>query len=191
MPVDLRPHRPRSAVRLRQNGPRRVRARASWRGVELVSTGGTRKALAEAGLAVKDIADLTGISGDDGRAASRPCIPRCMAACWRSAKIPSMKRRCWRMTSSRSICSSSISIRSRRRSRTAPAYDECVENIDIGGPAMIRAAAKNHDDVAVSSSIVADYAARPRCELDSNDGRDRPRVAPRPGAEGLCPHGGL
>src|SRR6202012_4460707 len=28
-------------------------------------------------------------------------------------------------------------------------FEECIENIDIGGPAMIRAAAKNHDDVAV------------------------------------------
>jgi phosphoribosylaminoimidazolecarboxamide formyltransferase/IMP cyclohydrolase len=29
------------------------------------------------------------------------------------------------------------------------AFDDCIENIDIGGPAMIRAAAKNHNDVAV------------------------------------------
>ena len=45
----------------------------------------------------------------------------------------------------RSICWWSISIRSRRRSRKGANYDECIENIDIGGPAMIRAAAKNHD----------------------------------------------
>src|SRR6202043_2601800 len=31
----------------------------------------------------------------------------------------------------------------------AAGFEECIENIDIGGPAMIRAAAKNHDDVAV------------------------------------------
>ena len=42
----------------------------------------------------------------------------------------------------------SISIRSRHRSQNA-AFDECIENIDVGGPAMIRAAAKNHADVAV------------------------------------------
>jgi phosphoribosylaminoimidazolecarboxamide formyltransferase/IMP cyclohydrolase len=45
-------------------------------------------------------------------------------------------------------CWSSISIRSRRPSPRAR-YDDCIENIDIGGPAMIRAAAKNHHDVAV------------------------------------------
>ena len=37
-------------------------------------------------------------------------------------------------------------------------YDDCIENIDIGGPAMVRAAAKNHDDVAVVVDA-ADYAA--------------------------------
>ena len=46
---------------------------------------------------------------------------------------------------------------------------ECVENIDIGGPAMIRAAAKNHDDVAVlvDPGDYADFLA----ELNANDGR--------------------
>src|SRR5262249_60650239 len=38
------------------------------------------------------------------------------------------------------------------------AYDDCIENIDIGGPAMIRAAAKNHGDVTVVVEP-ADYAA--------------------------------
>jgi phosphoribosylaminoimidazolecarboxamide formyltransferase/IMP cyclohydrolase len=51
--------------------------------------------------------------------------------------------------SRRSTCSSSISTRSRRRSRKGADYEDCIENIDIGGPAMIRAAAKNHEDVAV------------------------------------------
>jgi len=36
-------------------------------------------------------------------------------------------------------------------------YDDCVENIDIGGPAMIRAAAKNHGDVTVVVDA-SDYA---------------------------------
>jgi hypothetical protein len=40
-----------------------------------------------------------------------------------------------------------LSLRGHGRGR--PAYDDCIENIDIGGPAMIRAAAKNHGDVAV------------------------------------------
>ena len=48
-----------------------------------------------------------------------------------------------------SISSGSTSIRSRARSRPAATSTPCVENIDIGGPAMIRSAAKNHGYVAV------------------------------------------
>ena len=100
------------------------------------------------------------LSRNDGR----PRQDAASQGAWRPARDPRQCRtsppRCARMASRRSICWSSISIRSRRRSRKAPTYDDCVENIDIGGPAMIRAAAKNHDDVAV---VVEpdDYAARP------------------------------
>ena len=51
-------------------------------------------------------------------------------------------------------------------------FDECVENIDIGGPAMIRAAAKNHAAVTVVvdtqdyPAVVADLAAVCRCHLE-------------------------
>ena len=69
------------------------------------------------------------------------------------------------------------------------AYDDCVENIDIGGPAMIRAAAKNHDDVAVV--VDADDYARVLAELAAHGGattlalaqgarRRRPMRAPPP-----------
>ena len=47
-------------------------------------------------------------------------------------------------------------------------FDDCIENIDIGGPAMIRAAAKNHDDVAVVVEP-SDYAAL-LAELTVHDG---------------------
>src|SRR6056297_4318374 len=48
-------------------------------------------------------------------------------------------------------------------------YDTCIENIDIGGPAMIRAAAKNHAFVNVVVDV-EDYDAL-LAELDTNDGR--------------------
>ena len=68
-------------------------------------------------------------------------------------------------------------------------FDDCIENIDIGGPAMIRAAAKNHDDVAVIVEP-ADYAAL-LDEMKANNGattldvaqsasRPRPMPAPPP-----------
>src|SRR3546814_20372169 len=47
-------------------------------------------------------------------------------------------------------------------------YDSCVENIDIGGPAMVRAAAKNHDFVTIVTDP-ADYAAVKR-EMEANNG---------------------
>ena len=58
------------------------------------------------------------------------------------------------------------------------AYDDCVENIDIGGPAMIRAAAKNHDDVAVVVDP-DDYAARARRARRRTTARPRSRCARR------------
>ena len=72
------------------------------------------------------------------------------------------RRRCRRTASRRSTSSSSTSTRSRRRSRAGRRLrGRCIENIDIGGPAMIRAAAKNHDFVAVVTDP-ADYDARAR-----------------------------
>ena len=62
-------------------------------------------------------------------------------------------------------------------------------DIDIGGPAMIRGAAKNHDDVAVIVDV-ADYPALIE-ELQENDGVDEPGLPPPHGAEGLRPHGCL
>ena len=52
-------------------------------------------------------------------------------------------------------------------------YDDCIENIDIGGPAMLRSAAKNHAFVAVVTDV-EDYAAAP--------GRARPHTAAPPGS---------
>ena len=59
--------------------------------VELVSTGGTAKAIAAAGLKVKDVSELTGFP-EMWTAASRRCIRRCTAACSRSVTMPSMRR---------------------------------------------------------------------------------------------------
>ena len=67
--------------------------------------------------------------------------------------------------------------------------DELIENIDIGGPTMIRAAAKNYQDVAVVVSP-ADYAGDPRGDASRTAAscRAKPVAA---GAEGLPHHGGL
>ena len=66
---------------------------------------------------------------------------------------------------------------------------ELIENIDIGGPTMIRAAAKNYQDVAVVTSS-ADYAAMIE-ELRASDGSLSPRHALASGEEGVRDHRGL
>ncbi|MGN8118901.1 bifunctional phosphoribosylaminoimidazolecarboxamide formyltransferase/IMP cyclohydrolase [Labrys sp. 22185] len=124
-------------------------------GVELVSTGGTRKALEEAGLAVKDVSDLTG-------------FPEMM-----DGRVKTLHPK---------VHGGLLAIRDNEEHRAAMAahdigpidllvvnlypfeatlarggsFEDLIENIDIGGPAMIRAAAKNHDDVTVIVDV-ADY----------------------------------
>ena len=65
-------------------------------------------------------------------------------------------------------------------------YEDCIENIDIGGPAMIRAAAKNHDDVAV----VVERAGLPgrARRARRQQGRDDAGAAPPARRQGLCAH---
>ncbi len=117
-------------------------------GVELVSTGGTRKALAEAGLAVRDVADLTGFPEMmDGRVKTlHPAVHGGILAIRGNAEHQaSMKEH--------GIGPIDLVVVNLYPFEATVArggdYDDCVENIDIGGPAMIRAAAKNHADVAV------------------------------------------
>ena len=72
-------------------------------GVELISTGGTHRALVEAGLDVRDVSDLTGFPElMDGRVEDPPSKGSRRPS-RRSARIRSTRRRCWRMASARSI----------------------------------------------------------------------------------------
>jgi phosphoribosylaminoimidazolecarboxamide formyltransferase/IMP cyclohydrolase len=125
--------------------------------VELVSTGGTAKALAAAGLAVRDISDLTGYPEMmDGRVKTlHPKVHGGLLA------IRSNDEHA-RAMAAHGIAAIDLLVVNlypfeETVARGAP-YDDCVENIDIGGPALIRAAAKNHGDVAVIVEP-ADYAA--------------------------------
>ena len=87
----------------------------------------------------------------DARRPRQDAAPaRSTAACWRAATC----RRTWRRwpstASARSTCWSSTSTRSRQTvAEPDCTLDDAIENIDIGGPAMVRAAAKNWRDVAV------------------------------------------
>ena len=125
-------------------------------GVELVSTGGTAKALREAGLAVRDVAELTGFPEMlDGRVKTlhpavhggllaRRDLPAHMAAIEAQGIGP--------------IDLLVVNLYPFEATVAAGASPEdCVETIDIGGPALLRAAAKNHAGVAVVTDP-EDYA---------------------------------
>src|SRR6185369_15375574 len=120
----------------------------SGHGVELVSTGGTAKAIKDAGLAVKDVAELTGFPEMmDGRVETlHPKVHGGLLA------IRDNKEHAAAMQAHgiRPIDLLVVNLYPFEATVAKGAgYNDCIENIDIGGPAMIRAAAKNHNDVAV------------------------------------------
>jgi phosphoribosylaminoimidazolecarboxamide formyltransferase/IMP cyclohydrolase len=120
----------------------------SQRGVDLVSTGGTAKAITEAGLKVTDVSDLTGFPEMmDGRVKTlHPKVHGGLLAIRDNAQhAKSMK--------DHDIAPIDLLVVNlypfEATVDKGASEDDCIENIDIGGPAMIRAAAKNHHDVAV------------------------------------------
>src|SRR5262252_8001579 len=137
------------------------------RKVELVSTGGTRKALADVGLTVRDVSELTGFPEMmDGRVKTlHPKVHGGLLAIRDNvAHAQAMK--------THGIAPIDLLVVNlypfeATVDKGAP-FEDCIENIDIGGPAMIRAAAKNHDDVAVVVEA-EDYQAVLE-ELAANNG---------------------
>ena len=126
-------------------------------GVELISTGGTAKAIAEAGLEVTDVAQLTGFPEMmDGRVKTlHPKVHGGLLAIRGNAE----HRSAMEAHGIKPIDLLVVNLYPFGETVARGAdFDTCIENIDIGGPAMIRAAAKNHADVAV---VVApeDYEA--------------------------------
>lgn len=137
-------------------------------GAELISTGGTARALREAGLEVKDISDLTGFPEMlDGRVKTlHPKVhggilhvrdnPKHQAAVAEHEILP--------------IDMVVVNLYAFEATLRKPGvhFGELIENIDIGGPSMVRSAAKNFEDVAVVTSSV-DYPALIE-EMDANKG---------------------
>ena len=126
-------------------------------GVELVSTGGTAKAIAEAGLAVRDVSDLTGFPEImDGRVKTlHPSVHGALLGV-RDDPEHAKAMRDHHIEPIDLVVSNLYPFEEVRRSGAG--YASIVENIDIGGPAMIRASAKNHAYVAIVTDP-ADYAS--------------------------------
>ena len=138
------------------------------RGVELLSTGGSAKALRDAGLAVIDVADVTGFPEMmDGRVKTlHPKVHGGLLAVRDdAAHVAAMEQH-----GVQPIDLLVVNLYPFEATVAAGAgYDDCIENIDIGGPAMIRAAAKNHAFVTVVVDV-EDYAPL-LAELDQNAGQ--------------------
>ncbi|MEG3662968.1 bifunctional phosphoribosylaminoimidazolecarboxamide formyltransferase/IMP cyclohydrolase [Celeribacter halophilus] len=138
------------------------------KGVELLSTGGSAKALRDAGLEVKDVSEVTGFPEMmDGRVKTlHPRVHGGLLALRDNAEhVAAMDEH--------GIGGIDLLVVNLYPFEAALArgadYDEMIENIDIGGPAMIRAAAKNHGFVTTVVDV-EDYDAL-IAELDANDGQ--------------------
>ncbi|HBK47731.1 MAG TPA: bifunctional phosphoribosylaminoimidazolecarboxamide formyltransferase/inosine monophosphate cyclohydrolase [Xanthomonadaceae bacterium] len=137
------------------------------RGVELLSTGGTAKAIREAGLAVKDVSEVTGFPEMmDGRV--KTLHPVVHGGLLGRAGLDDA------VMAEHGIAAIDLLVLNLYPFESVTARADCtlaeaVENIDIGGPAMLRSAAKNFARVAVATS--PDQYAGLLAELDAHDGQ--------------------
>jgi phosphoribosylaminoimidazolecarboxamide formyltransferase/IMP cyclohydrolase len=137
------------------------------RQVELISTGGTARTLKDAGLTVIDVSELTGSPEMmDGRVKTlHPKVHGGLLGIRDNAEHNAAMAQ----HGIRPIDLLVVNLYPFEATVERDAgYDDCIENIDIGGPAMIRAAAKNHADVAVVVDS-SDYA-KVLAELQTHDG---------------------
>jgi phosphoribosylaminoimidazolecarboxamide formyltransferase/IMP cyclohydrolase len=137
------------------------------RGVELVSTGGTAKALRDAGLTVKDVSELTGFPEMmDGRVKTlHPMVHGGLLAVRDNPEHAAAM-------AEHAIGAIDLVVVNLYPFEATVAKgaqrDEVIENIDIGGPSMVRSAAKNHAFVAIVTDA-GDYAELLE-QLETNDG---------------------
>ncbi len=118
-------------------------------GVELIATGGTRKALADAGLPVKDISELTKFPEIlDGRVKTlHPAIYAGLLA--KRSKPEHMQTLAEHSLPEIDLVVCNLYPFEQTVAKLGVTEAEAIENIDIGGPCMVRAAAKNFESVAV------------------------------------------
>ncbi len=138
-------------------------------GAELVSTGGTARTLRDAGLKVLDISDLTGFPEMlDGRV--KTLHPKVHGGILHIRDNP-QHQKAVAEHGIEPIDMVVVNLYAFEATLHKPGvhFGEIIENIDIGGPSMVRSAAKNFEDVAVVTSA-ADYAALTE-ELQANQGQ--------------------
>jgi phosphoribosylaminoimidazolecarboxamide formyltransferase/IMP cyclohydrolase len=135
------------------------------RGVEILSTGGSAKALREAGVKVVEVSDHTGFPEIlDGRV--KTLVPQIHGGILGRRDLPGHVEQ---MTAHGIAPIDLVAVNLYPFEATVArgaAFEDCVETIDIGGPALLRAAAKNHDFVTVLTApahyqaVLAELTAR-------------------------------
>src|SRR5712672_146912 len=127
-------------------------------GVELISTGGTAKLLRDSGIAVKDISEITGFPEMlDGRV--KTLHPKVHGGILhRREDLGHVAAVAEHGIAAIDMVVVNLYAFEKTAAKAGVPFEELIENIDIGGPSMIRSAAKNFHDVAVVTSP-ADYEA--------------------------------
>ena len=127
-------------------------------GVEIVSTGGTAKLLREAGLKVRDVADLTGWPEMLGGRV-KTLHPKVHGGIlFRRGRVDDREQTKQHGIAPIDLVVVNLYPFEATAARPDLTVDELIENIDIGGPAMVRSASKNFESVAVVTDP-GDYAA--------------------------------
>jgi phosphoribosylaminoimidazolecarboxamide formyltransferase/IMP cyclohydrolase len=126
-------------------------------GVELISTGGTAKLLRDSGIAVRDISDVTGFPEMlDGRV--KTLHPKVHGGIlYRRENLEHTAAVAEHGIQPIDMVVVNLYAFEKTAAKPGVAFEELIENIDIGGPSMIRSAAKNFHDVAVVTSP-SDYS---------------------------------
>jgi phosphoribosylaminoimidazolecarboxamide formyltransferase/IMP cyclohydrolase len=123
-------------------------------GVRIVSTGSTARAVEAAGVPVTRVEELTGFPEClDGRV--KTLHPAVHAGLLADLRLPDHRRQLADLGIEPFDLLVSNLYPFSETVASGASVDECVEQIDIGGPAMVRAAAKNHESVAVVTSVAA------------------------------------
>ncbi|MBR0644051.1 bifunctional phosphoribosylaminoimidazolecarboxamide formyltransferase/IMP cyclohydrolase [Plastoroseomonas hellenica] len=137
------------------------------RGVEVLSTGGTAKALREAGVPVKDVSEHTGFPEIlDGRV--KTLVPQVHGGILGRRDLADHLAQ---MDQHGIAPIDLVAVNLYPFEATVAkgaGFEECIENIDIGGPAMIRSAAKNHAHVAVLTE--PQHFAEVQAEIEAKGG---------------------
>ncbi len=137
------------------------------RGVEILSTGGTARALREAGVPVKDVSEHTGFPEIlDGRV--KTLVPQVHGGLLGRRDLPEHGAQ---MAEHAIAPIDLLAVNLYPFEATVAGgagFEDCIENIDIGGPAMIRSAAKNHAHVVVLTEPA--HFAEVQAELEAEGG---------------------